>query len=368
MEKTRFVIIGSGWRSLYYVRIARALPDLFEVCAMLCRTQEKADMIQKSHQIYATTSIEECRKMKPDFVVVAVSKKAIAEVSMEWLSYGFPVLCETPAALDEAVLSQLWRLHKKGGRLAVAEQYTHYPVYQAMIRVLDSDLIGEPYNATVSLAHDYHGASLIRAFLRTDMQPFQVSGRSFSFPTTETMTRYEQIRDGRVSQMSRSLATIEFEDGKVAFYDFNGAQYRSPIRNNYVNVQGCRGEMKDILFSYLDAFNLPHADQLLIKERTVITEDKNPNLGKFQEITQIQFCGKKIYEPPFGICGLSEDETAIGQLLADMAAYVRGEREEPGYPLKEALQDAYMSILLRKAIKYGKTVKSDRMPWHENGI
>ncbi|MBP5756050.1 MAG: hypothetical protein J6W39_00540 [Spirochaetales bacterium] len=41
MDKTRFIIVGSGWRSLYYVRIAKALPDRFELCAMLCRTEER---------------------------------------------------------------------------------------------------------------------------------------------------------------------------------------------------------------------------------------------------------------------------------------------------------------------------------------
>ena len=40
MEKYRFIIVGSGWRSLYFVRIAKALEDKFELCAMLCRTEE----------------------------------------------------------------------------------------------------------------------------------------------------------------------------------------------------------------------------------------------------------------------------------------------------------------------------------------
>ena len=43
MGKYHFIIIGSGWRSLYYVRIAKAMPDILRLDAMYCRTQEKAD-------------------------------------------------------------------------------------------------------------------------------------------------------------------------------------------------------------------------------------------------------------------------------------------------------------------------------------
>lgn len=43
MAKLRFIVVGSGWRSLFYWRIAQALPERFERCAMLCRTEEKAE-------------------------------------------------------------------------------------------------------------------------------------------------------------------------------------------------------------------------------------------------------------------------------------------------------------------------------------
>ena len=43
MAKLRFVVVGSGWRSLFYWRVAQALPERFELCALLCRTPEKAE-------------------------------------------------------------------------------------------------------------------------------------------------------------------------------------------------------------------------------------------------------------------------------------------------------------------------------------
>ena len=111
MKQYRFIIVGSGWRSLYYVRIAKALSSKLKLEAMLCRSNEKAEMISNTYHIPTSTSIEECISLKPDFVVVAVDKSHIAEVSMEWLEKGFPVLCETPAALDLETLNKLWKMH-----------------------------------------------------------------------------------------------------------------------------------------------------------------------------------------------------------------------------------------------------------------
>lgn len=364
MPKKRFVIVGSGWRSLYYVRIAKALPKEFELCAMLCRTKEKAERIALEHNIYTTTSIEECRKMQPDFVVVAVNKISISEVSKEWFKYGFAVLCETPAALDIETLEELWRLHKGGAKLAVAEQYTRYPVYRSMLGILQQEIIGKPYSAVASLAHDYHGASLIRAFLRTGMQPFTVSGQQFVFPTVETMSRYDRFTDGRIADKKRDIITFEFADGKAAFYDFNSEQYRSPIRNNYVNIQGARGELKDLTVYYLDEDNEPRQELLQVDKRVVMTDDNNPNLSSVTEITGVSFGGRQVYTPPFGECGLSEDETAIACIMAETAGYARGENGL-SYQLCEALQDAYMAILMQQAIATGEKIHSTLQIWHE---
>lgn len=361
-RKIRFIIVGSGWRSMYYVRIAKALPEKFELCAMFCRTSEKAERIAAEQGIHTTTSIQECRSLSPDFAVVAVNKDSISEVSAQWLEYGFAVLCETPAALELPQLEKLWRLHEAGGKLAAAEQYIRYPRYQAMLAVLKTGLLGSADCLNISLAHEYHGASLMRAFLQQQMTPFLVTGKTYHFPTTETLSRYERFTDGRVAEKSRTAAVFEFADGKVAFYDFDSEQYRSPIRKNFVKLQGSRGEMKDEAFYYLDEKNEPQCSRLQIESRTIVTPEQNPNFHEVEEITGITFEGTRVYQPKFGLCGLSEDETAMAEVMADMAAYARGEKP-PACPLKNALQDAYMAILLREAVNTGRTVRSEEQIW-----
>ena len=374
MGKNRFIIVGSGWRSLFYVRIVKALPHDFELCAMLCRAQEKAQRMASDHGIHTTISAEECVELKPDFVVVAVNKDSIADVSKEWLERGFTVLCETPASLDLKTLHELWTLHEQGAKLVVAEQYIYYPFYYAIGQVLKKEWIGDPYCAVVSVAHEYHGASLMRSFLREDMTPFQVTGKTFTFPTVETMSRYEQFTDGRMADRKRTAAVFEFADGKVGLYDFDPEQYRSPIRHNYLNIRGPRGEITDNKIYYLDQDNVPRYAELEVSAHTVeVPGEENPNLKQIEQITQIGIQGSSevIHIPFFQDAALASDETAIAEVMYGVAAYAKGEKcgsgelRNPPYSLRSALQDSYMTVLLQQAITTGQTVKSTKQPWHK---
>lgn len=344
MKKSRFIIIGSGWRALYYVRIAKALPEYFELCAMYCRSEEKAEKISSEYDIHTTTSIKECEELSPDFVVVCVTKSAIADVSMEWMKKGFTVLCETPVALSNEKADEIAALCKSGCKLVVAEQYRLYPVYSSITKIINSGIIGDPTYVSISLAHDYHGMSLARAFLKEGSDSkYKIRTRVFEFPSTETLTRYEKITDGRIANKKRKISLIEFEDNKVALYDFDSEQYRSPIRNNTIKIQGTRGEIVNNTVYYLDENNVPHTSQIDIQSHVVNTIYDNPNLSTIEEIESISFNGKELYTPAFGRCGLAQDETAIAQLMYNTALYSRDECAAP-YSIDDAICDAKMSI------------------------
>ena len=323
----------------------------------------------RENDIYTTTSIEECKTMNPDFVVVVVNKTSIADVSKEWMGYGFTVLCETPAALDMDTLNELWAVHKAGGRLMVAEQYIYDPMYQSQLKLLNKGLLGEPSFLHLSLAHEYHGASLMRAYLGVNAgTAFTVCAKTYAFPTVETMSRYERFTDGRVAEKKRTVGTFEFADGKVAVYEFDSEQYRSPIRNNYIKLQGVRGEMKDNAFYWLDEQNEPRKAQLIASKVQFTRDSDNPNLqveSECEEIRLVQEGAREqvLYEAPFGLCGMSKGETAVAMLMAQAAEY---DREQAGQNLRDALQDAYMAILMKQAVETGGVVASQVQSWHES--
>ncbi len=340
MKKLRFIVVGSGYRSLYYVRIAKALPERFELCALLCRTREKAEKLAIKYKIPTSFSEEECKNMSPDFVVIAVSKGEAFPVIKRWAAYGVPVLSETPAALELSQLRELWKLKtEKQAKIQVAEQYFKQAVLSSQIALTERGILGKPYSMDISMAHDYHGISLIRHFLKTDGKTVTMSGCQFIFPVEETDSRYGVINDGRMTDVTRVRLSLEFGDNTVAFYDFSSIQYRSFIRSRHLAVQGSHGEMRDLTVCYTDSDHIPHKEELSICLWPSGTG-----------IQKVLWKGELLYQNPYGDCGLTEDETAIAELMDGMEKYINEGVEV--YPLREALQDAYMTILMEEAIQH----------------
>lgn len=355
MKPLNFVVIGSGWRSQFYARIAKAYPDCFHLAAFLCRTKEKAQWLHEETGIKAVTSSEECHSENPDLVVVAVNKDSIFQVTREWALMGYPVLCETPAAMELEDLQELWRLRtQEGARIQVAEQYFEYPVFYAAIEIAKRGYLGDPYMVNISAVHDYHGASLIRRLLGIGLENMKVYGRKYHYPVVETDSRQGLIKDGRVSERERVRLTFEFEGGKTAFYDFNGIQYHSSIRSRHLNVQGARGELDDWTLRYVGEDNRS-------RELQIIKEPFETGNG----IKEIYMEQELLYRNPFyelgRINGLSQDETAIGTLMLGMRRFI--EEGVEVYPLSEGLQDAYVRILMEQALKSGQMVESETQIW-----
>ena len=101
---------------------------------------------------------------------------------------------------------------------------------------------------------------------------------------------------------------------------------------------------------------------LKVETRHIERTFDNPNPEFSEEVTGVYFQGNQLYEPPFGLCGLSQDETAVAQLMKKTAEYA-GNISEPSYPLKEALQDAYMAILMKRSEETGKPERSEFQLW-----
>ena len=333
MKKIRFAVVGSGWRSLFYGRIAQALPAQFELAALGCRTEEKAARLRAEYGLPAVVGEAAVEAARPDFIVSAVNKQSMCETVRHWLAKGYPVLSETPAALSMEELTALWQLHQAGARVQVAEQYRWYPRYEAVLRLVRSGLLGQPVSAYLSAMHDYHAAGMLRGLLGLGREEARLTGCTFSVPVTATRTRTEVLTAGEVVLKEQRHVLFEYESGKSAVYDFMSDQYHSLIRPRTLRLRGTRGEVDDGVVCWLNDKNLP--------ERAVLDVREDSAAG---EVLGIAFRGQALYTPPFGPCGLPEDETAIARMLLGMARYI--ETGEELYPLADALEDAYTALLM----------------------
>ncbi|MOA25178.1 hypothetical protein D3C78_1458880 [compost metagenome] len=161
---------------------------------------------------------------------------------------------------------------------------------------------------------------------------------------TETYGREGIVQDGETFFCTRDRLTLEFDNGKVAFFDFSDpAQYHSFIRTRQLTVQGARGEIDDLAIRYLTSDNLP------------VTQELNRiDLGKYsnQEWSHygIMLGEEFVYKNPYMNVRLNDDEIAVATCMDRMGEYLATGAEF--YSLKEALQDTYIALMMDSALKH----------------
>ncbi len=333
----KYLIIGSGYRSLYYGRIARRYSDLFKA-AYLCRSAEKAALMRAETGAAAYTSEAEAFGFDPDFVVIAVDRAHIGEVTIQWAKRGYPVLSETPIASHPEQMNELQALSAAGAKIACSEQYCRYPILAAGLRLLEEGAIGTPVMAYLSLAHEHHGVSLIRRLLGTDGESYTIRAERRTTSVLATDSRYGAIADGSSANEVRDTAFITFASGKTAVYDFAPVQYRSFIRSRHLCVRGTKGEWNDTVLYGTDESNRPVRRLLLpeIPERYTALD------------TQDLRDARKTWQPELFL-DTRQDEFAIATVLFDMQDFLQGGASP--YPLEAALADARFSLLLSQAVE-----------------
>ncbi|SHH70679.1 Gfo/Idh/MocA family protein [Clostridium grantii] len=350
-----FILIGYGWRTEYFYRVVKALPEQFTISAAVLRTKERAEEIAKEKNIFATENLEEALKTNPDFVVLCVPRAIVKEYLEKLMEKNIPVLCETPPAKDVDELNQLWQIKEKyNGRIQIAEQYFLQPLYSAWLKVIQKGFIGDVSNMTLSALHGYHAVSIFRKILGIQYENCKISGKKYMFNVTKTNSRVGIDRSGTMIESDRSLATIEFENGKVGFLDFSGEQYFSLIRTRRLNIQGVRGEINDMTIRYLSEKNIGVTEELKRLDYGIYNISDWSHQG-------IMLGSEFVYENPFQFARLNDDEIAIADCLKRMKHFV--DTGEEFYSLKEALQDTYISFIMEKALESEETLETQPQTW-----
>ncbi|MEH7116249.1 Gfo/Idh/MocA family oxidoreductase [Neobacillus vireti] len=357
MEKIRFGLIGSGWRAEFFIRIAKAIPEQFELTHVLIRDREKGEAFSKKFGVSVVNSVDELMESHPDYVVLSIKRGVVSDYLVELFKKGIPVLCETPPAETVESLEELWDQAKKyDAKIQVAEQYFVQPLYAAWLKIIQDGALGEIGNINLSALHGYHGISIIRKVLNIGFENCTIYGKRFTFDVTDTYGREGMIFDGEISSCRRDRLTFEFDNGKVAFFDFSDpAQYHSFIRTRQLTVQGVRGEIDDLTVRYLTSENIPVTQEL---NRIDLGKYNNQQWSHLGIMLGEQF----LYKSPFTNARLNDDEIAVATCMLLMGEYLATGKEF--YSLKEALQDTYISLMMEEALRHpNQEIRSSTQKW-----
>ncbi|GAE94588.1 dehydrogenases [Gracilibacillus boraciitolerans JCM 21714] len=241
------IIGGNSFRAQYYFRIAKALPEQFQIKGAVIRDEIAANEIEKKWggvKTYRTLSYL-LDKETPDFVVVSVIPEVCSQYLIQLAELQMPALAETPPAKDLEGLHLLHeKLTMKDSKIQVAEQYQFHPMQQARASFIDSGRLGNISEATVSISHFYHSVSLLRKMLKVGFGEVEIRGKRFYTEIVSGPSRAGYPTEDKIETVSRDLAWLDFGD-KLGIYDFTTNQHRSWVRTNHLSVRGVRGEISD---------------------------------------------------------------------------------------------------------------------------
>ena len=318
----RYGIIGAGWRSEFYLRIAALIPEVFSVSGIFIRNPEKRKEFLQKYNFPIFDNLNDLLKTDFDFTVSCVSKDSINGTAQMLADKGAPVLTETP--ITDGNLT---------GKIQVAEQFHFMPRNQAYKAIIESGILGRVHQVQLSCCHDYHSASLIRFFLDIkDEKPHKTE-----IKLTDKLNRYNS-RAGLIAPTAvnseQKITVLDFGE-KSAVYDFNYEQYFSDIRDSRVVIRGTNGEIVNDTVTYLKD-GLPRSFNLK-RNCSGIKE----NLDGFSLIN-ITGNGEILYTNPFTGARLSDEEIAIATCLVKMKEYIDGGKEF--YSVKDAYTDYSLFI------------------------
>jgi len=359
MSPIRFGVVGSGWRAEFFVRMARLLPDRFQVTAVVTRTAERGAQVEAAWGVPTVRTVEELltgavpgggvAPDRPAFVVVCVPWPVTPEVIREVADAGVPVLAETPPAPDAAGLRSLWADVGSTGLVQVAEHSPYMPAHVARSALVDAGVIGAVTSVQISSTHLYHAVATVRRLLAAGRGEVTVRASTFVAPLLDPVSRDGWTDASEPTPATTTLATLDFGGGRSGLYDFTDNQWHNPLRTNRIVVRGSHGEIvDDSVTRWADERTVLTSP--IVRRQSGIEQD----LDGF-DLEHLSHDGRMLFRNAFGGARLADDDIAVAGLLAATGAWVRGEGPAP-YPLADGCQDHLIGLAIDEAARSGAPV------------
>jgi len=354
---TTFALIGNGWRSTVFLRLAYSLPERFRVSGVMTRRAEGGEIIEGNFGVATFRTLDDLLAAeRPDFVVVSVPWGVTPEMTRALVERGIPVLSETPPAPDLDGMRSLWADVGASGLVQVAEQYELLPLNAARLSLVREGIIGTPTSAQISSTHLYHAVALMRAFLDAGFTPVTVHSHTFQAPLVDPIAPTGWTHDDLPKDARSILSTIDFGAGRMGLYDFTDNQWWNPLRPDHLRIRGSKGEIDDEQVVRMADPVTPVLSRL---ERASTGQGMN---YEGLDLTHISLDGRPVFRNVFEGGRLMDDDISVATLLTRMGAWTGDEGPAP-YPLAEGLHDHHIGLAIEESAASGQPVAISTEPW-----
>ncbi len=345
----RYAVIGSGWRSGFYLRLAELAPDHFSALGVVTADTGRAAVIRRETGVptYDTVSAL-IERHRPEFVVTAVARDANPAIVEDLVTLGIPVLSETPPAVDANRLRALWSRVGHRELVQVAEQYLFQPGHAARLELLASGVLGAVTSVQLSSTHGYHAVSLLRSYLGTGRDPVTVTARRFQAPLVKGPDKRGWPTNVELVDAAETVAILDC-GGRLGLYDFTEGQWWHPLRKPRLVIRCTSGEIVDD--EVLRLLDIRTPTQSAISRRQT---GLHGNLEGFS-LDTLTYGDTVLYRNPFPGARLSDEEIAVATSVQRMTQWVRDEGPPP-YPLADACHDQLVALAIEEAVATGGTV------------
>jgi predicted dehydrogenase len=353
----RFGVVGTGWRSEFFVRLGRMRPDLLTVVGVAGRRPERTvEVAAEWGTIAYPTAAVLVADGAPEFVISSVPWEVNPGMIEQLVGLGVAVLSETPPAPDQAGLAALWDRVGDSGRVQVAEQYPLMPLHAARLAAVRRGLIGTPTSVQISSTHQYHAMALIRAFLGAGIGPATLQGNTFRSPLLDPMARDGWAADPGPREAGTTIATVDLGAAGMGLYDFTDNQWHNRLRSRRLVVRGSHGEIVD------DTVTRWAGPERIVRSSLERRQSGYDLDLEGYDTEWIGVDGEELWRNPFLGLRLSDEEIAILTMLVATAAWVRSAGPPP-YPLAQAIHDHALALAVDESVALGRSVTIEPGRW-----
>lgn len=305
---------------MFPVRLARLVPDRFELVSLYTHTVERAKILREQG-LPAVSNMDQSLSVPHDLVIVASGPGDLEKTLAKLCARNERVLSETSfLPLDEDAYKTLWDLP-----VSVMEQYWYTPLWTSVAKMLPA--IGRVDQVYLSGLHCHHAAAIFRRIFQVgDEQPRMLDSVDFPSRCVRTAARGGICLSGELQDYTRSIRMMRFEQG-LAVYDQSSNQYHSAFFGLHFEIRGEKGTITENGVTMLDAHNYPMTLPFRFH-----TERRFGN--ESLALTHVTVGSQTTFTNAYGEANLDYDEIAIARM---MELLMLGKNP---YPIQEAIRDA----------------------------